>query len=77
MNHFVNEYRDTDEVIAECVTAQIRKRFMVLYIAIGYFVLCALYFLWMHIYFVGSILYGWSYQEWVRSYCRRCLSVYA
>ena len=65
MNYFVNEYRNTDEVIAECITAQIRKRSVVLYIAIGYFILCALYFLSMHIYFVGSILYGWSYQELV------------
>lgn len=65
MNSFVNEYRNTDEIIAECVTAQVRRRSVILYIGIGYFIVCALFLLSMRINFGVSIFYGWSPQELV------------
>lgn len=57
MNYFVNEYRNTDETIAECVTAQVRRRSVVLYIAIGYNILWALYMIAMDIYFGAFSIY--------------------
>lgn len=65
MNYFVNEYRNTDEIIAECITAQVRRRSVILYIGIGYFILWALFLLSMRINFGVSIFYGWSSQELV------------
>ena len=58
MNYFVNEYRNTDEVIAECVTAQVHRRSVVLYIAIGYCTLWGLYMIAFDIYFGAFSIYN-------------------
>lgn len=57
MDYFVNEYRNTDEIIAECVTAQVRRRSVVLYIAIGCYILWTLYMIAMDIYFGAFSIY--------------------
>lgn len=57
MDYFVNEYRNTDEIIAECVAAQVRRRSVVLYIAIGCYILWTLYMIAMDIYFGAFSIY--------------------
>ena len=58
MNYFVNEYRNSDEIIAECVTAQVHRRSIVLYIAIGCYALWTLYMIAMDIYFGAFSIYN-------------------
>lgn len=57
MNYFVNEYQNTDEIIAEGITAQVRRRSVVLYIAIGCYTLWTLYMIAMDIYFGAFSIY--------------------
>lgn len=57
MNYFVNEYRNTNEIISECVTAQVHRRSIVLYVAIGCYALWALYMIAMDIYFGAFSIY--------------------
>lgn len=64
MNYFVNEYQYTDEIISECTTAQVRRRSVVLYIAIALFILYAFLLIILPYIYIGEFIYmGLSYDE--------------
>lgn len=64
MNYFVNEYQYTDEIISECITAQVRRRSIVLYIATAFFILYAFLLILLPCIYVGAFIFnGLSSEE--------------